>query len=71
MSPEAKELLLKFVSSYQKDDRNNFNFLFYREYSNSVINELISMGCIIKEKDYCGTIRLTYDGYDIAMESLK
>lgn len=71
MSPEARELLLKFVSSYQKDDINNFNFLFYREYHSCVINELITMGCIVKEKDYCGTIRLTCEGYDIAMECLK
>lgn len=71
MTSRAKELLLELVAFYDKKKRNEFPALFYYGYDDSVIDELASMRCIAKMNDAAKTIRLTYTGYDLAMEMLK
>ena len=71
MTDSAKELLLKIVSSYRENGTNNFNYLFYRDYGYRVIDELAAMRCVAKMNDYASTVKLTYIGYDIAMEIQK
>lgn len=68
MSPRARELLVKLVSSYDSNHKNDFDSLFYYEYPDSVVNELDYWGYIVKQNDIVGTIKLTRAGYDAAKQ---
>ena len=66
MSPRAKELLVKLVSSYDSNRNNDFDSLFYYDFDDGVINELDYLGYIVKQNDIVGTIKLTQAGYEAA-----
>lgn len=66
MTSMAKELLQKLSSSYDNTRKNDFDFSFYVGYPETVIDELVHEGCIVKQTDIVGTIKLTEFGYDEA-----
>lgn len=63
MTEKAKELLIKMASTYDENQKNYFDSLYYMGFPDSVVNELGACGCIIKQNDIAGTIKLTEFGY--------
>lgn len=66
MTAKAKELLVKMASQFDSTHKNDFDSLFYFSFPDSVINELESLNCIVKQNDIVGTIKLTPFGYEEA-----
>lgn len=66
MTVKAKELLVKMADSFDSTHNNEFDSLFYFSFPDGVINELDSIGCIVKKNDIIGTIKLTPFGYEVA-----
>ena len=63
MTEKAKELLIKLASAYDNSKKNDFDITNYIGFSDTVISELVNNGCIVKQKDIVGTIKLTEFGY--------
>lgn len=63
MTTKAKELLQKMASAYDQNQQNGFDFTFYIGFPETVIDELDVEGCIVKQTDIVGTIKLTEFGY--------
>lgn len=66
MTAKAKELLVKMASQFDSTHKNDFDSLFYFSFPDSVINELESLNCIVKQNDIVGTVKLTLFGYEEA-----
>lgn len=63
MTEKAKELLIKLVLDFDSTQKNSFDSMDYIGYSDTVINELADLGCIVAQNDIVGTIQLTSFGY--------
>lgn len=66
MTGKAKELLINLASAYDNDKKNAFDFTHYISFPDAVIDELVLAGCIVKQDDIAGTIKLTEFGYSAA-----
>lgn len=63
MSMTGKELLSKMAASYDQDQKNGFDVMFYIGTPEHVLDELEYDGYISKVNDIIGTIMLTESGY--------
>lgn len=63
MTERAKELLIKLASAYDDNKKNDFDITYYIGFPDAVIEELVIGGCIVKQNDIVGTIKLTEFGY--------
>ena len=63
MTDKARELLIKMTSAYDTNQKNDFDSMYYMSFPDTVIDELATYGCIVKQNDIVGTIKLTEFGY--------
>ena len=63
VTERAKELLIKLASAYDNNKKNDFDTTFYIGFPDAVIGELVNDGCVVKQNDIVGTIKLTEFGY--------